>query len=85
MEIELHRTINEKAEEKRLGLWSKEANEPEDIPAHAIEVFYDVGNGIFSQNSFLSFAQVWSITSFGQYVINVFPFHCILYLGQRYG
>ena len=65
-EIEPHRTVNEKAEEKRFGFWPKKTNEPEDIPAHAIEVFYDVGNDIFSQGSFLSFAQVWSVASFGQ-------------------
>ena len=55
-EIVFHRTINEKAEEERIGSWSKKADEPEDISAHAIEVFYDVGYGVSAQGSFLSFA-----------------------------
>lgn len=55
-EIELHRTINEKTEEERVGSWSKKADEPENISTHAIEVFYDVGYGVFAQGSFLSFA-----------------------------
>lgn len=55
-EIELHRTVNEKAEEERLGFGPKKANEPEDISAHAIEVFNDVVNSILPQDSFLSFA-----------------------------
>ncbi len=55
-EIELHRTVNEKAEEERLCFGPKKTNEPEDISAHAIEVFYDVVNGILPQGSFLSFA-----------------------------
>ncbi len=65
-EIEFHGTVNEKAEEERLGSWPKKVDEPEDIPAHTIEIFYDVGYDVFAQGSFLSFAQVWSVAGFGQ-------------------
>ena len=46
--IGLHWTVNEKAEEERLGFWPEKANEPENISTHAIEIFCDVGNGILS-------------------------------------